>query len=127
MAATTDKTARHADTTRLPIHEIVRQLNDSLGPTLVAGLAGSRNSKIGYRWAREDGPVPRDEAQRRLHLAHRAWIVVSGSEGANVARMWFIGANPSLGEISPIEAIAHDRAKDVIEAAYAMADDRHAA
>jgi hypothetical protein len=30
---------------------------------------------------------------------------VAGVEGEHVARLWFVGANPWLGEVSPIEAI----------------------
>ena len=127
MGVSIDVGGTHAGTARLGIREIVRQLNTALGATLVGALAGTKDPKISYRWARTDGPEPRPEAQRRLQLAHRAWTVVSSVEGEHVARLWFIGANPWLGETSPIEAISQDRARDVMDAAQAMTEDRHGA
>jgi hypothetical protein len=119
-----DVGSTHSGTARLGIREIVRQLNSALGATLVAALAGSKDPKISYRWARTDGPEPRPEAQARLQLAHRAWTAVSSVEGEHVARLWFVGANPWLDEVSPIEAIKGMRAKDVMGAAAAMTEDR---
>jgi hypothetical protein len=115
--------AAHGRTARLGIREIVRQLNTALGPTLVAALAGAKDPKISHRWARTDGPEPRDEAQARLILGHRAWQAVAEVEGEHVARLWFVGANPHLGEVSPIEAISQNRAAEVMAAARAMIED----
>ncbi|MCW2132377.1 hypothetical protein [Arthrobacter sp. VKM Ac-2550] len=123
MSISTGIGAAHAGTARLGIREIVRQLNSALGATLVSALAGSKDPKISYKWARTDGPEPKPEAQARLQLAHRAWTAVSGVEGDHVARLWFIGANPWLSEVSPIEAISELRAKEVMDAAAAMIED----
>lgn len=123
VSISNDVGAAHSGTARLGIREIVRQLNSSLGATLVATLAGSKDPKISYRWARSGGPEPRPGAQARLQLAHRAWTAVSGVEGEHVARLWFVGANPWLDETSPIEAIKDMRAKDVMAAATAMTED----
>ncbi|ERI35323.2 hypothetical protein M707_22360 [Arthrobacter sp. AK-YN10] len=126
MSISIDIGAAHAGTARLGIREIVRQLNSALGATLVAALAGSKDPKISYKWARTDGPEPKPEAQARLQLAHRAWTAVSSVEGEHVARLWFIGANPWLGEVSPIEAVRDLRSKEVMDAAVAMTEDRFA-
>lgn len=126
MSISIDIGAAHAGTARLGIREIVRQLNSSLGATLVAALAGSKDPKISYKWARTDGPEPKPEAQARLQLAHRAWTAVSSVEGEHVARLWFIGANPWLREVSPIQAISELRSKEVMDAAVAMTEDRFA-
>ena len=126
MSISIDIGAAHAGTARLGIREIVRQLNSALGATLVAALAGSKDPKISYKWARTDGPEPKPEAQARLQLAHRAWTAVSSVEGEHVARLWFIGANPWLGEVSPIEAVRDLRSKAVMDAAVAMTEDRFA-
>lgn len=124
MSIPIDVGAAHGGTARLGIREIVRQLNSALGATLVAALAGSKDPKISYKWARTDGAEPRPEAQTRLQLAHRASAAVSSVEGGHVARLWFISANPWLDEISPIEAIRDMRAEDVVDAALAMTEDR---
>ncbi|MEF9982753.1 MAG: hypothetical protein RR762_15280 [Glutamicibacter sp.] len=47
-------------------------------------------------------------------------MMVSDVDGEQVARQWFLGANPWLDEISPVEAIYQDRFKAVIDAAEAM-------
>lgn len=126
MAATVDTEIVYAEVTRMPVQKVAQELNESLGATLVSVLAGSKDPKISYKWAKPAGPHPRDEAKKRLQLALRAWRIVSTSEGADVARMWFLGANPWLGEVSPVEAIGHDRSKEVMEAAMAMVEDRFA-
>lgn len=123
MSISTIQNTGFAGTARLGIREVVRQLNSALGATLVAALAGSKDPRISYKWARENGPEPKPAAVQRLLLAHRAWIAVSTNEGEHVARLWFIGANPWLEEVSPIEAIANMESKKVMAAAQAMIDD----
>lgn len=85
----------------MDVREVVRLLNDTLGPTLVAALSGSHDPEIAQRWALEDGPEPDAGAVKRLLLAHKAWTLVSNSEGDDVARSWFVGENPCLGDGSP--------------------------
>ncbi|SDI93935.1 hypothetical protein SAMN04488693_13611 [Arthrobacter subterraneus] len=120
--ATTTGTA-HARTARLGIREIVRRLNAALGATLVAALAGSKDRRISYKWAQQDGPNPNPAAVKRLQFAYAQWILVSEAEGEHVARMWFIGANPWLDHDSPIDAIRDDKFRETAAAAAAMVDD----
>lgn len=107
-------------TNELGIREIVRRLNAGLGPTLVAGLTGSKDRRISHKWAKEDGPEPNAAAVRRLMSAIRLWTELSDAHGEHVARLWFIGSNPWLNEDSPVEAIMEDRFKEVRVAANAM-------
>lgn len=109
-------TAQHSRTLRMNIHEVVRELNASLGPTLVAALSGSKDRKLPIRWAKPDGPEPRMDAARRLMFAHRQWGLLAAADGDHVARQWFVGGNPRLGEDTPITAIREDRHQDVVEA-----------
>lgn len=113
--------AAHAETSRMDFREIVRRLNASLGASMVSALAGAKDPKASYRWQKEDGTVPSDAFQARILLAHRAWKMISDVDGDQVARQWFLGANPWLDEVSPVEAIHQDRFKAVIDAAEAMA------
>lgn len=106
-------TTQHGRTMRMDIHEIVRELNLSLGPTLVASLAGSKDRKLPIRWAKSDGPEPRADATRRLTFAHRQWTLLAAADGEHVARQWFIGGNPFLRENTPITAIREDRHAEV--------------
>jgi hypothetical protein len=109
-------TAAHSRTMRMDIHDIVRELNAALGPTLVAGLAGSKDRKLPIRWAKADGPEPRSDASNRLTFAHRQWALLSAADGDHVARQWFIGGNPHLREDTPITAIREGRHGEVADA-----------
>lgn len=109
-------TTQHGRTMRMDIHDIVRELNGALGPTLVAGLSGSKDRKLPIRWAKADGPEPRTDAARRLTFAHRQWTLLAAADGEHVARQWFIGGNPQLNENTPITAIREDRHEDVANA-----------
>lgn len=117
-------TAGHAETARLDIHELVRRLNTHLGPTLVAALAGAKDRKLPHRWAKPDGVEPGPAFQKRLQLAHRAWLSIADAETEHVARAWFIGGNPFLDEDTPITAIREDRHREVIQAVRALLEDR---
>lgn len=112
----------HNRTTSQDIHETTRQLVSQLGPTAVSFLAGAKDSKQAAKWQQADGPEPRQEPARRLMAAHRAWQMVSTTESDFVARNWFIGSNPRLEELSPIEALREGQIKQVIAAATAFAD-----
>ena len=116
----------HAATARLDIHEVARQLNGHLGPSLVAALAGTPDRKLPIRWAKTTGPTPGADYQRRLQIAHRLWTLIAESESDQVARSWFIAANPLLDEDTPITAIREDRAKHVAAAVEAFVHDQPA-
>lgn len=114
--------ADHIETTRLDVHEVSRRLVGHLGATLVAALAGVRDRKLPYRWALADGPTPRDEAAVRLFAAQRVWKLLSNAESDAIARAWFIGANPRLGEVQPVIALREGRFAEVMAAATAFLD-----
>ncbi|WFP16695.1 hypothetical protein [Citricoccus muralis] len=99
--ASTDAGTAHAEMARLGVREIVRRLNQALGVALVASLAGNKGKKVSYGWAKVGGLEPKDDSLARMMLAYRAWTHVAEAEGDHVARLWFISANPWLGEISP--------------------------
>jgi hypothetical protein len=123
MIVTTQVPTAHTRTIKLDIREVARRLNSSLGGTLVASLAGSKDAKLPYRWAKVDGPVPKNEAMRRLQFAYEQWTRLSEAEGEHVARAWFIGANPWLDYDTPVTAIREDRFKDAGKAVQAVLDD----
>ena len=77
----------HDGTLRMSIHDVTRQLNAGLGPTLVAALTGTRDRKLPIRWARADGPEPGPDFRRRLLLAHRVWAQIATQETEHVARV----------------------------------------
>lgn len=119
---TRTRTAHHAHTVHMDIHDIVRELNDALGPTLVSALVGSKDRKAPIRWAKPDGPVPRDESVRLLMFAHRQWNALADADGDHVARQWFIGGNPLLDEDTPITAIREGRHDEVSRAVQSFVE-----
>jgi hypothetical protein len=123
MTDTTHVATAHTRMIKLDVREIVRRLNGSLGGTLVASLAGSKDAKLPYRWAKADGPAPKNEAMRRLQFAYEQWTMLAEAEGEHVARAWFIGANPWLEYDTPITAIREDRFKETGKATQAVLDD----
>ena len=101
------------------IHDIVRELNAVLGSTLVAALSGSKDRKLPDRWAKPDGPEPRDQLANRLQFAHHQWALLAAADGDQVARQWFIGGNALLNGATPITAIREDR-HDAVARAVAV-------
>lgn len=114
---------RYRDSSRLEPYELVRELNEGIGPTLVAALAGAKSRAQAYAWAKAGGPEPRAEAWNRLQFAHQIWRLLESAEGAGVARRWFIGGNPLLSEAAPVVAIREDRHAEVRRAATAYVED----
>lgn len=113
------------ETAQLDIHELVRRLNTHLGPTLVAAISGSKDTKQPIRWAKPDGPAPSPVFETRLRLAHRVWGYLADAESDHVARAWFIGGNPWLDEDTPMTAIREDRHKQVVAAVTAFLQDTY--
>jgi hypothetical protein len=105
------------------VREITRRLTSALGVTLTAALAGSKDPRIPYEWARIGGPEPTNDAVRRLQFAYAQWIVIRASESEQIARMWFVGSNLLLDYDTPVDAIRDGRFKEVAAAAAAMAED----
>lgn len=110
----------HNRTTTQDIHETTRQLVSHLGTTAVSFLAGAADSKQAGKWADANGPEPRQEPRQRLMAAHRAWQMLATAENDYVARNWFIGTNPRLDELSPLEALRNGEIKQVLHAATAF-------
>ncbi len=105
-----------------PISVPARELVWELGPTLVATLAGTKDRTAPQSWA--DGTAEPDEHEaERLRAASESWHVVAAADGPDVARAWFIGMNPWLGDVTPVSAIREGKFAQVRAAAQAAAKD----
>ncbi len=113
-------TKAHADAMRKDLHDLVAELVDELGPTVVQAMTGSRDRSVPAGWARADGPTPRKLAQEQLRLGYRVWTMLRDAEGPRVAAAWMTGANPRLAEDTPLTAIRERRAGEVIGATEAF-------
>ncbi|MGP4968537.1 hypothetical protein [Glutamicibacter ardleyensis] len=121
------RTRIYIESTRMNIHDIVRELNENLGVSVVQGIAAVKNRTSPSQWAKPDGPEPRPEVETRLRLGHRVWKTLELSEGNNVALAWLLGANPRLNEDVPLLYIQRNQASQVIGAAEAFISDNYAA
>lgn len=104
----------------IPTVEIVRQLQTFLGPRLLGRTLDAEVETIDS-WARgERSPSPVHE--RRLREAHEAWQLVCIAEAPDTARAWWMGMKDALDDLSPAEAIALDRGRDVMAVARAYVE-----
>ncbi len=108
------------ETARMDLHQIAAVLVRGLGPTLVAAMTGTKDRKLPSKWAKPEGPNPSPAFAKRLLLGHRAWAALIAQESDGVARQWFIGGNPLLGEDTPVTAIREDRGRELIGAVEAF-------
>jgi hypothetical protein len=106
----------------MSLYEIVGFLVSRLGPTLVSALSGCTSRKESLRWAAGE-ESPTEDQEKKLLFGFEIWSQLSKSEGDDVSRLWFLGANPWLNEDSAISAIRESRFDEVRNAAQAMIDD----
>jgi len=99
----------------VPTIDIVRQLGTHLGVQLLAMTVGAQPQEI-ERWASETAE-PSSVHERRLREAHEAWQLVVSVESPKTTRAWWMGMQDGLDDLSPAEAIAQDRAGDVMAVA----------
>lgn len=117
----------HLEATRMNIHDLVRELNEHAGATVVQAMAGVKNRTSPYNWAKPDGPEPRPEVEARLRLGYRVWRTLAMAEDKHVALAWLMGANPRLDEQLPLLYIQEQRSREVMGAAEAFVSDINAA
>lgn len=108
-----------------PIAGVVRTLIENVGATVVQAMTGVTDRTAPGKWAKP-GHAPSREVEARLRLGYRAWRMVAETEGKHVALAWLVGANPRLGDNTPVTYIYEGRTKEVLGAAAAFVDDTHA-
>lgn len=108
---------------REDLQELAEQLNVHLGPTLVAALAGASSKDVTEQWAASKEPQIGPKEAARLRIAYEVWDLVCEAESEDVARAWFIGANPLLEGNTPLTAIREDHHKCVYVVATFQATD----
>lgn len=126
MEATT-RDEIYLGTTRMNIHDLVRELIENVGAAVVQSMAGVKDRTSPYKWAKPDGTEPRPEVEARLRLGYRVWKTLERAEGKNVALAWLMGANPRLEENLPVLYIQQQRSREVLGAAEAFVNDTYAA
>lgn len=70
-------------------------------------------------WAREE-TQPSEVHECRLREAHEAWQLLCMVEPPDTTHAWWMGVKDALDDLSPAEAMALDRGRDVLAAARAQ-------
>lgn len=90
----------HTRAIRLPLPEVVTELGRILGLKLTAYLGSVKETRAVSEWA-AGSREPSAGVQRRLRLALQVSDAIARVDGDEVARAWFQGLNPQLGDRSP--------------------------
>jgi hypothetical protein len=107
-----------------PISEIAADLQHLLSRKLTAYAVGVRDAKTITRWASNDDNVVRSEhVERRLRTTYQVALMLLSVDAPSTVKAWFLGANPDLGDVSPIEMIRQDADREVISAARSFVAD----
>ncbi|TQJ37775.1 XRE family transcriptional regulator (plasmid) [Streptomyces sp. NBC_00080] len=104
------------DMTEQALGDIAKFFQEQYSQRVTAILAGVDDPKQVGRWIRGEHQ-PRYDSELRLRTAYQVFRIITRAENAHIARAWMIGLNPQLDDESPINAIAHERYKEVLAAA----------
>ncbi|MGV8882054.1 MAG: hypothetical protein ACOH19_07850 [Rhodoglobus sp.] len=114
----TARTTAHNDAVQVSAQDISSELARVLGRQLL-GIIVDKGARTIQRWiAGEHSPGPEEE--RRLRDAFQVYRTIATVEGDHTIRAWFMGMNPQLDDDAPADALAANRAKDVMSAARAF-------
>jgi hypothetical protein len=99
----------HDHAMALPIGQVVRELVDLLGATTVATIGGVQETRAVAQWTA--GREPQRAHVLRFALQLSTMIATVGDR--DIARAWFHGTNPRLGDRVPVRLLAESRLDDV--------------
>jgi hypothetical protein len=88
----------HRHAMRIPIAQVVKELVAFLGLTTVAGLAGVKETRAVQQWM--EGREP--QRPHVLRFALQLVTMIAREDEPALARAWFHGSNPALGDATPI-------------------------
>lgn len=86
----------------LDIPEVVSTLVDLLGATDVATLAGVRETRAVQQWMNGERQPQRPNT---LRFALQLSLMISTLATRELARAWFHGSNPNLGDKTPLAVL----------------------
>ena len=112
------KNDAHARSVELSISDVAASLQAQLGQALLSVIVG-KDTRTVARWV--SGAVqPPQASEQRLRDAFQIMTLLTTADAAPVARAWFMGMNPQLGDETPAEVLAEGRAREVLGAARAF-------
>ncbi|HTX55892.1 MAG TPA: hypothetical protein VMD47_02220 [Candidatus Acidoferrales bacterium] len=93
----------------LPIRQVVEELMDLLGLKTVAMIGGVGETRAVVQWTR--GRLPQRPHVLRFALQVASMII--DAKDADVARAWFHGSNPYLGDRVPATVLRDESLGEV--------------
>jgi hypothetical protein len=122
VASVSDITIQvHREATQASVQELAAFLQDILTRRVTALLAGQKDGRTVRRWASGEITVIRDpDVEQRLRTAYEVAKMLLQYDSPQTVRAWFIGLNPQLGDVSPVDAISEGQLKEVRAAARAF-------
>ncbi len=114
-------TQAHKEAVSVPLNELVSALQVRLSRRVTAYIAGVENAKSVTRWASGEVATIRDhEMEQKLRTAYEIFLLLTNYESVNTVKAWFIGLNPQLGDVAPIDALREGRLREALSAARAF-------
>ncbi len=111
----------HRQAMEVPVSELARSLQDLLTRQLTTQVAGVKDGKTITRWVNgEITEIRNFEVEQRLRTAYEIAQILLVSEDPATVKTWFIGLNPLLEDVSPVEALGAGQLKETIIAAKAF-------
>jgi hypothetical protein len=91
------------------IGSVVEQLVDLLGLTMVAAIGGVGETRAVQQWIAGREPQRPNVLRFALQLA----LMIATEEDNTVARAWFQGSNPQLGDRMPLMMLRNEPLEDI--------------
>jgi hypothetical protein len=101
--------ASHNHAMSIGIAEVVEQLVDMLGLTTVAAIGGVGETRAVQHWIAGREPQRPNVLRFALQLA----TMIATTEDRSVARSWFQGSNPQLGDRIPLMLLRNEPLEEV--------------
>jgi|SRR5579872_1614389 len=99
----------HEHAMEIPIEEVVRELVALLGATTVAVIGGVKETRAVTQWLSGRSP----QRPHVLRFALQLCSMIAGEADREVARAWFHGSNPQLGDAIPMMLLRDSELRDV--------------
>lgn len=112
------RTAAHKSSLAISQADLLAALDAKLGSKLVAHLVDRSPSTVS-RW--RTGKTTLDEtALVPLRVSYQIFKLLENEEADPTIRAWFMGSNPQLDDLSPVEAIRDGLNREALAAARAF-------
>ena len=93
----------------IPIEEVVRELVALLGATTVAVIGGVKETRAVTQWL--EGRAP--QRPHVLRFALQLGSMIATHADREIARAWFHGSNPQLGDATPMMLLRDGELQDI--------------